>query len=107
LRPVAVDRTEVMVWPIHLEGAPRSLTRGIVRHSNIHTSATSVIQTDDLEVFARCQEGMQAQQPEWIYLGRGLGREEAGAEPGELSGPGTWETPFRAQFKYWQRLMSD
>ncbi|MEC9342076.1 MAG: aromatic-ring-hydroxylating dioxygenase subunit alpha, partial [Pseudomonadota bacterium] len=94
------------VWPIRLEGAPAELTRGIVRHSNIHTSATSVIQTDDLEVFARCQEGMQAHRPEWIYLGRGFGREEPGPDPGVVSGPGSWEHPFRAQFRYWRRLMS-
>jgi benzoate/toluate 1,2-dioxygenase subunit alpha len=107
LRPIAVDRTEVMVWPIHLIGSPRALTRGIVRHSNIHTSATSVIQTDDLEVFARCQEGMQAQRPEWVYLAKGFGQEQTGPASGEKSGPGTWETPFRAQFRYWRELMAD
>jgi benzoate/toluate 1,2-dioxygenase subunit alpha len=104
-RPVSVDYTEVYVWPVRLKGAPRELATGIVQHSNIHTSATSFIQTDDLELFERCQRGMQACSPEWVYFGRGLKMEREGKGDGELVGQGTWEGPFRAQFEAWRSLM--
>lgn len=104
-RPISVDYTEVFVWPVHLKGAPQEMTAGIVQHSNIHTSATSFIQTDDLVMFERCQQGMQAQRPEWVYFGRGLDMDQPGSAAGERVGGGTWEAPLRTQFAAWRALM--
>ncbi len=59
--PVAVDRTEVHVYPVQLKGAPDAMNRGFIRHLNITHSAASLIQTDDLENFRRCQAGVAAE----------------------------------------------
>ncbi len=106
-RPVSVDYTEVYVWPITFKGAPEEMSTGIVQHSNVHTSATSFVQTDDLELFERCQQGMQARQPEWVYFRRGFEMEKPGQAPGELRGRGTWEGPFRSQLAAWRALMAE
>ena len=52
------------------------------------------------------QEGLQAKQPEWLRLARGLGMEWDGDYPGELVGKASWETGLRMQFKYWKELMT-
>lgn len=106
LRPIAVDRTEVLVWPLRLKGAPEEMNRGIMRYANVHASVSSFVQTDDLEVFERCQEGLMAQAPAWVWLARGLKRETPGDQPGELVAQGTWETGMRAQFRYWKEMMT-
>lgn len=106
VRPVAVDRTEVLVWPLQVEGVPEAINQGIVRYSNVHVSVSSFVQTDDLEVFERVQEGLQASQPEWVMLARGLGKEWDGPYPDERVGLATWETGMRAQFRYWKRMMA-
>jgi benzoate/toluate 1,2-dioxygenase alpha subunit len=106
VRPIAVDHTEVLVWPLRMKGAPDTMNSEIMRYANVHASVSSFVQTDDLEVFERCQEGMQAQAPEWIWLARGLNQEIAGNLPDELVAHGTWETGMRTQFRYWKELMS-
>ena len=52
------------------------------------------------------QEGLQAQQPEWLMLARGLDQEWDGPFPGELVGKASWETGIRKQFAYWKNLMT-
>ncbi len=106
LRPISVDRTEVMVWPLRMKGASDSMNSSIMRYANVHASVSSFVQTDDLEVFERCQEGMQAQSPEWIWLARGLDQEKPGPLEHEQVASGTWETGMRTQFKYWKDLMA-
>ena len=105
LRPISVDLTEVHVWPLRYKGAPDEMGDGIAKYSDSHTSAFAIITTDDLDVFERAQEGMQANRPEWILIGRGLGREEKGAHPGELLSKGTSETGLRRQYGYWKEMM--
>ena len=56
--------------------------------------------------FERVQEGLQAQQPEWLMLARGLNMEWEGPYPGELAGKASWETGIRKQFAYWKALMT-
>jgi phenylpropionate dioxygenase-like ring-hydroxylating dioxygenase large terminal subunit len=104
VKPIAVNQSEVWVWPLVYDGAPDHMERGIVRYGNMHTSSSSFIQTDDLEVFERAQGGMMAQAPEWIRLARGFGRETPGKLPGELVAEGSWEAGMRAQFDYWKQV---
>jgi benzoate/toluate 1,2-dioxygenase alpha subunit len=107
VRPVAVGLTEVLVWPLQVKGVPESVNRGIVRYANVHVSVSSFVQTDDLEIFERVYEGLQASQPEWVMLARGMGREWSGPYPDERVGLATWETGMRAQFRYWKTMMSE
>jgi len=106
VRPIAVDRTEILVWPIQVKGVPDHVNKGIIRYANTHVSVTSFVQTDDLEIFERVQEGLQAASPEWLMLARGFGQEWDGPYPGEKAGLATWETGMRGQFRYWRELMT-
>ena len=60
VRPIAPDLTEVLVWPMQIKGVPADVNKGIVRYANVHVSVSSFVQTDDLEVFERVYEGLQA-----------------------------------------------
>jgi benzoate/toluate 1,2-dioxygenase subunit alpha len=107
VRPIAVDETEVLVWPMQVKGVPDQINKGIVRYANVHVSVSSFVQTDDLEIFERVFEGLQASKPDWVRLARGYGREWDGPYPDEKVGYATWETGMRAQFRYWKALMSE
>src|SRR5262249_41441710 len=49
IKPIAVDRTEVTIYPIRLIGAPDAMNFGNIRLLNVTHSAASFVQTDDLE----------------------------------------------------------
>ncbi len=103
--PVAVDRTEVHVYPVMLKGAPDEMNCGFVRHLNITHSAASLIQTDDMECFRRCQDGMNAPGSDWVWFARGIDTDKED-EHGDLVNTGTVEIQQRAQYTAWLRLMS-
>ncbi|MCY0725642.1 hypothetical protein OVW19_28295, partial [Klebsiella pneumoniae] len=75
VKPISVDLTEVEVWPIRLKGAPEVVSTDFVKYVNITHSASSFIQTDDLEAFERCQQGMQTEGSDWVLIARGCGTE--------------------------------
>jgi benzoate/toluate 1,2-dioxygenase subunit alpha len=105
VRPISVNETEVLVWPMQVKGVPDSVNQGIVRYANVHVSVSSFVQTDDLEIFERVYEGLQAGKPEWVMLARGFGKDWEGPYSGERVGLATWETGMRAQFRYWKQMM--
>jgi phenylpropionate dioxygenase-like ring-hydroxylating dioxygenase large terminal subunit len=104
--PVAVDRTEIHVYPVTLKGAPREMNEGFVRHLNLTHSAASLIQTDDLECFRRCQEGVMTAGSDWVWFARGLETDREDDRDGVVN-HGTVEGPQRAQYAAWLRLMSE
>src|SRR6185503_10001758 len=73
IKPLAVDVTEVTVYPIRLVGAPDAMNFGNIRLLNVTHSAASFVQTDDLESFARIQRGLQSRMSDWVDISRGLG----------------------------------
>jgi phenylpropionate dioxygenase-like ring-hydroxylating dioxygenase large terminal subunit len=106
--PVAVDRTEIHVYPVKLKGAPEAMNRGFVKHLNVTHSAASLIQTDDLENFRRCQDGMgtvNGQGADWVWFARGLDTDRED-EHGDFVNNGTVELPQRSQYTAWLRLMT-
>ncbi len=103
--PVAVDRTEVHVYQVRLKGAPKEMNDGFVRHLNLTHSAASLIQTDDLECFRRCQTGLSAQNSDWVWFARGVDTDKEDAH-GDYVNHGTVEIQQRAQYAAWLRLMS-
>jgi benzoate/toluate 1,2-dioxygenase alpha subunit len=105
IHPVAVDRTEIRVYPVKLKGAPEEMNRGFVRHLNVTHSASSLIQTDDLENFRRCQDGVSGQGSDWVWFARGVDSDRE--DPfGDLVNKGTVELPQRSQYAAWLRLMT-
>ncbi len=105
IRPIAVDRTEVRVYPIRLKGAPEELNRDAIRQLNLTHSAASLIQTDDMECFRRCQDGMAAENSEWVWFARGI-EHDSEDERGDYVNRGTVELPQRAQYAAWLQYMS-
>lgn len=104
--PVAVDRTQVFVYPYRLKGAPEPFNDRKVRAVSRWAAATGTGQPDDMEAFARAQEGLRAMGPEWIIFARGIQREKTGPEGERISGAGTDETALRGQYRCWEKLMS-
>jgi phenylpropionate dioxygenase-like ring-hydroxylating dioxygenase large terminal subunit len=107
--PVAVDRTIVQIYPIRLKGAPVAWNRSIIKYINLTHSAASLIQTDDVEAFHRCQDGLAAKGAEWVYFSRGVGNEFADDLAGHAGGTrtdgGASELPMRLQFEAWSGYM--
>lgn len=104
LRPIAVDRTEVYAYPYTLKGAAEDVNRRLVPDVAWWASAAGFGQPDDLECLTRCQEGLQAPQPEWVLLMCGLEREEQ-LSNGEIRGIGENEATMRGIHREWKRLM--
>jgi phenylpropionate dioxygenase-like ring-hydroxylating dioxygenase large terminal subunit len=107
IKPIAVDRTEVNIYPVRLVGAPAAMNFGNIRLLNVTHSAASFVQTDDLEAFARCQKGLHSHATEWVDISRGLGTEEADRALNATRGLATHEMVVRAQYKAWAAYMSD
>lgn len=103
--PVSVDRTEVHVYPVKLKGAPEPMNDGFVRHLNLTHSAASLIQTDDLECFRRCQDGLPTRGSDWVWFARGIDTDRED-EKGDHFNNGTVEVQQRAQYAAWLRLMN-
>jgi benzoate/toluate 1,2-dioxygenase alpha subunit len=73
--PVSVNETEVRVFPVRLKGAPAQMFRDQIKYLNLTHSASSFVQSDDLEAFLRQQEGLGASPAEWCLVARGLDSE--------------------------------
>src|SRR2546430_1743533 len=107
IKPVAVDRTEVTIYPIRLVGAPPAMNFGNVRLLNVTHSASSFVQTDDLESFVRAQKGLRSRATDWVDISRGLGEEEADRELNATRALATHEMVVRAQYKAWLGYMRE
>ena len=112
IKPLAVDRTEVTIYPIRLVGAPDAMNFGNIRLLNVTHSAASFVQTDDLESFVRAQKGLQSRMTEWVDISRGLGAEEPDREHNAshglaTRGLATHEMVVRAQYKAWIGYMRE
>ena len=107
IRPISVDRTEVLVYPMKLRDAPDVLNRTVIRYLNVTHAAASLIQTDDLEAFGRLQRGLPADGSEWVFLGRGLGAEQPLEDDFGYRSEGTHELPLRNQYREWLSYMGE
>jgi len=107
IKPIAVDRTEVNIYPIRLIGAPDAMNAANIRLLNVTHSAASFVQTDDLESFARAQKGLRSTMTDWVDISRGLGAEEPDRERNATRGLATHEMVVRAQYKAWLGYMAE
>ena len=107
IKPIAVDRTEVNIYPIRLVGAPAAMNFGNIRLLNVTHSAASFVQTDDLESFVRTQKGLQSRRTDWVDISRGLGDEEPDRELNATRELATHEMVVRAQYKAWLGYMRE
>ena len=107
IKPVAVDRTEVTIFPVRLVGAPAAMNFGNIRLLNVTHSASSLVQTDDLESFMRAQKGLRSRATEWVDISRGLGDEEPDRTLNATRGLATHEMVVRAQYNAWLGYMRE
>jgi phenylpropionate dioxygenase-like ring-hydroxylating dioxygenase large terminal subunit len=107
IKPIAVDLTEVNVFPIRLVGAPDSMNFGNIRLLNVTHSAASFVQTDDAEAFVRTQNGLQSQLTEWVDISRGLGTEDHDNDYNAPRAKATDEMVMRGQYRAWLDYMRE
>src|SRR5262245_54228686 len=106
VRPQAVDRTVVEVACFRFEGAPEEMHDLTLQFVNLAASPASLVASDDLEVFERCQRGLQSGGGnDWIDMRRGVLSDQRQAD-GSVVSAGTSELPIRHQFATWQRWMA-
>ena len=103
--PLAVDLTEIHVYPILLKDAPLAYNQAVIRYLNITHAPASLIQTDDLEAFNRIQRGLATDGSDWVVLSRHFGG-DVEEKPGLWRGQGTSELPMRNQYRAWVGYMS-
>jgi phenylpropionate dioxygenase-like ring-hydroxylating dioxygenase large terminal subunit len=104
VRPIAVDRTVVEVQCFKLDGAPQEMHELTLRFANLAASPASLVASDDLEIFERCQAGLQDRASDWIDMRRGVLADERDAD-GACRSPGTSEAAVRNQFEAWKRYL--
>jgi phenylpropionate dioxygenase-like ring-hydroxylating dioxygenase large terminal subunit len=104
IRPVSVDRTLVEIQLFKLKGAPDGVFERAMTYANVINSPSSNVMPDDVEVYARCQEGNLNDGGDWISMHRYAGTDLA-VEDGMVSINGTSELPMRNQFAAWKRFM--
>ena len=111
VQPVSVDQTIVYEYPVELEDVPERINQAIFRRISKEISISSgslitgIINSDDVEMFARVQSGLQASRMEQVLFSRGLHR-EVRQPSGEIMGDRTDEVTQRASHREWARLMS-
>ena len=102
IRPVAVDLTEVAIYPIRLKGAPEQMFRDSIRLLNTTNSPASMTQVDDVEAFRRAHIGLKTRHGSpWLFLARGGHVEELDPETGGTRSIGSSETLLRNQYQTW------
>ncbi|MGB0577749.1 MAG: aromatic ring-hydroxylating oxygenase subunit alpha [Alphaproteobacteria bacterium] len=107
IRPISADLTEVTVYPVKLKGAPEEMNSANIRLLNVTHSATSFVQTDDLESFRRTQVGLQSLQSDWIDFSRGMGEEVPDEHYNATSESAMHEMAIRAQYQAWLQYMCE
>lgn len=107
IKPIAVDLTEVTVYPIRLLGAPDSMNFGNIRLLNVTHSAASFVQTDDAEAFVRTQQGLKSQLTEWVDISRGMGMEDTDPVLNAPRAKATDEMVVRGQYRAWLDYMRE
>ena len=105
IHPLAVDRSVVYTYSFRMPKAPPQMFRDTVAFANVVNGTGSWVLTDDLEVYERIQRGLSSSAPEWVYIGRGYGRDvdDQGTQRGAT---GTSEVFIRGQMRAWLDYMT-
>ena len=104
IRPIRHDRTEVILAPALLKGAPDEINTQRLRSYEAFYSPQGGGIHDDIEMFTRVTDGLRCTQDPWIIFQRGLHRERQDAD-GTVAGQITDEVSQRAMWRHWHTLM--
>jgi phenylpropionate dioxygenase-like ring-hydroxylating dioxygenase large terminal subunit len=105
IRPLAVDRTEVILYPVRLGGVSDEINEIRLRRHEDFYGPAGFGQPDDSEIFERVSEGLKATVDPWVDLSRGRHRERVDND-GSIVGQITDEVTARGQMREWARLMN-
>jgi hypothetical protein len=89
-----------------MKDAPAQKFRDTVAFAKVVNGTGSGVLTDDLEVYERIQHGVSSGAVDWVYIGRGHGRDVQEANGAARGATGTSEIFIRAQFAAWLRYLS-
>ena len=106
IHPVAVDRSVVYTYSFRMKHAPAQMFRDTVAFANVVNGTASWVLTDDLEVYERIQQGLSAGAVDWVYIGRGYGRDVDDADGVRRGATGTSEVFIREQMRAWLDYMT-
>jgi phenylpropionate dioxygenase-like ring-hydroxylating dioxygenase large terminal subunit len=105
LQPIAPDHTEQHGFIFRLEGAPEEMFHTAVRAINAINAPSSIVTTDDHEVFERIQEALASGARDWLDWSRGIDSERPSGNSGR-TGAGTNEVLMRNQHRAWGDYMT-
>ena len=105
VQPLAADHTVVEVHCFRLDGAPPEMHELTLQFVNLAASPASLVASDDLEIFERCQRGLASGGADWIDMRRGVLADQRQAD-GSFVSHGTSELPVRHQFEAWKSWMA-
>lgn len=103
IQPVSVGECIQYATAVQLDGAPE-LNRRMVSQSIGSVGPAGMLLADDTEMYERNQRGVEALEPEWLEVSRGLVRESTD-EAGFTIGAATDETGMRGFWKHYKSLM--
>jgi hypothetical protein len=89
-----------------MKNAPAAMFRDTVAFANVVNGTGSWVLTDDLEVYERIQHGLSSGAVDWVYVGRGHGRDVEEPDGTRRGATGTSEIFIRAQMRAWLDYMS-
>ena len=104
-QPVTVDHTEVTLYPTTLKGVSAELNSVRLRGHEAFFGPAGMGQPDDVEMFARMQQGIQADAEPWVLISRGMHRERRD-DDGTLVGHATDEVTLRGIWSHYLKVMS-
>jgi len=103
--PVSVDHTDVCLYPTTLKGVPVEVNASRLRGHESFFGPSGMGQPDDVEMFARVQDGLRAELDPWLIISRGLNRERRDSD-GTMVGQMTDELTLRGIWSQWKKVMS-
>lgn len=103
VRPIAVDRTEILTSVVKLKGVDDDINVQRMRDQEFEFGAAGTFFADDLDIFERTQEGLGSNAVEWAVFARGLDREEL--RNGYMTGFMSDETQHRGMYANWLKMM--
>lgn len=104
LHPTAANNTEQHGYIFRRGGAPEKMFEASVRMVNANNSPSSIVTSDDHEVFERIQDALESGTTEWLDWSRGIDQEVV--TNGATSGAGTNEVAMRNQHRAWADYMA-
>ena len=103
IQPLSVNESVQHVTALQFKGAP-DLNRRMRQQTMGSVGPAGFLLADDAEMYERTQLGVQAQKPEYLFLGRGRHRERTDTD-GYVIGDATDETPSRGIWRHYRSLM--